>query len=482
MDEARPRSGVVDWVDQRFGRRVPATEQVSRQYSNVIDGYGQGLRVRIEGAAAAADMAEAALTALGKAPEAASEKVRADRLRALVAEVDRQVELLPKSWTDPRPVPNAKAVMGRLLAVELGYFHMTSPADQYSSARAARERFQRVAAPQALALRAVSQVPELTLPLSEAAIADTVELLNYIHAQYILDIAREVEVTDQKITLLFRLQRPLLALGLLALLMVAVAVVWRFADFLSKGSLGRSLLGAETAANAGFFLTQVPYFVIGLLIILALGYAGSIVSVAQRFQKAVESPVLSGDPVFAIGGLAAGWNGVRLAMASAAVFAGLAYLLFASGLANLLGLSGGLFPVPVGASECGLPPAGRAADSIAFTATEAAFRSGSAGDRFAFAMGLCSRTELMKMLIIAFLAGFSERLVPDILNQIADRAVPRQTPAPPQTVPSDEIEKPRDDGKRPPAIAPATPADGAPPETPADGAGHANSPNRPEQG
>ena len=110
------------------------------------------------------------------------------------------------------------------------------------------------------------------------------------------------------------------------------------------------------------------------------------------------------------------------------MFAGIAYLIFASGLANALGISAGVFPAPVGSSECGAGPP--ASDAVAWTATHKAFRTGSAGDRFAFALGLCSRTELMKMFVIAFLAivssffghylGASEGLI-GLTRAVADR-------------------------------------------------------------
>lgn len=405
------------WLKRLYGARIPATLQVSRQYANVIDAYGRSLRTRIEGGAARA-------------------AVRGEPARdaTLSAQAKRIDDLLAAFAADG--LAGAKDVFARILGVELAYFHATDEADQYATARAARERFQRVAAPQAVALRNSSQVPELTLPLSEPAMSDTIELLNYIHAQYILEIAREVEVTDQKVTLLFRLQTPILVLSMGALLTLAGALLWRAANSFAFQA-GRPII--DLPEKVQLFMTQVPYFLLGILIILALGYAGSIVSVAQRFQRAVDTPVLSSDPVFSIGGLAAGWNGVRLAMASAAVFAGIAYLIFASGLANALGISGGVFPAPVGSSECGAGPP--ASDAVAWTATHKAFRTGSAGDRFAFALGLCSRTELMKMFVIAFLAGFSERLVPDILSEIANRAVPRPVSPAPNQVPAETIER-----------------------------------------
>lgn len=416
MADEVQQSGFRAWLMRLYGGRIPASLQVSRQYANVIDAYGRSLRIRIQGAVAAAQ---------GRA-----DAERAATLQGFAGDIDAALTAFAASgWA------GAKDIFSRILAVELAYFHRTDSGDQYATARAARERFQRVAAPTAVAQRNASQVPELTIPLSEPAIADTVELLNYIHAQYILEIAREVEVTDQKLTLLFRLQGPILVLSLGALLTLAGALLWRAVNAFAF-SASRPLIDLPT--GTALFMTQVPYFLIGLLIILALGYAGSIVSVAQRFQRAVDTPVLSSDPVFSIGGLAAGWNGVRLAMASAAVFGAIAYLIFASGLANALGISGGLFPVPIGASECGAP--GSAADRVAYTATLEAFRGGSAGDRFAFALGLCSRTELMKMFVIAFLAGFSERLVPDILTQIADRAAPRPAAPAPNTVPATVIE------------------------------------------
>jgi hypothetical protein len=133
-------------------------------------------------------------------------------------------------------------------------------------------------------------------------------------------------------------------------------------------------------------------------IIFTLGYLGAIVSVTQRFQKAVESDVLQADPVFVIGGIAIGQRGIDVAMMLAGVFAVLLYFVFVGGMASTLGLSGGIFPA---VENCRAP----ASTSMM-------------GD-LARDLGFCGQSDLMRMFIFAFAAGYAERLVPDVLNRIA---------------------------------------------------------------
>ncbi len=433
----------------------PPGDEAAGRYGTVINGYGRALWTRVNGAREAA-----AWRAAGEADPArkADEARRRDARAGILTEID--AALMDLSRGPGGAGPGATDIFSRILAAELRYFHVTDEADRFAAAQAARERFTRVASASALAARNASQVPELKIPLSAPAVADTIALLNMIHARYLLDIARETEVARQEGILLFRLQRPVMILGALFALTVLGALLFRFAEAAVR-STGRSLVPDP------LFATQVPYFLVGLLLVVLFGYAGSVISVAQRAKQATRVPVLEGDPVSTIGGLAAGWNGVLLAMASASIFSGIAYLLFASGIANLLGISGGLFPVPWSASECG----GTGPDAVRPIAGE--FRSGPAVERLAHVMGFCGGHDFMKMLVIAFVAGFSERLVPDILQQIAARTSPRP-PGRPTEVDSEALvaepangasTKDKRDAQLPTEGAPDAPA---PPEAPTD--------------
>lgn len=400
MQRRRAAGGAVSGGSLRnFDSLPPDRDHASLRYGTVIEGYGRALWARVKGA---------------HDPAAWRQKVATDD--ATRAEDRHRTEVLREVLFT---IETALAELRAAVAASETRGHRANDQEAACHARAS-ELFGRVASANALAARNTSEVPELKIPLSEAAVADTITLLNLIHARYLLDTARETEVARQEGVLLFRLQRPVIVVGVLMLLTVLVALLVRVGGALLRmGGLPDPL-----------FETQVPYVLVGLLLIVLIGYAGSVISVAQRSKEATSRPVLEGDPVSTIGGLASGWNGVLLAMASASLFAGIAYLLFASGIANLLGISGGLFPVPFGASECG----GEAPDSVAYTATT--FLDGPAVNRLAHVLGFCSGIDYMRMLVIAFVAGFSERLVPDMLQQIAARTGAGQVRGPKEVDPA----------------------------------------------
>jgi hypothetical protein len=85
-------------------------------------------------------------------------------------------------------------------------------------------------------------------------------------------------------------------------------------------------------------------------------------------------------------------------MVSAGVFAVLLYFLVAGGMAETLGLSGGIFP-----STC---PGEPEPDVVSFAGS------------IARTIGLCGQQDLLRMFLFAFAAGYAERLVPDVLSRI----------------------------------------------------------------
>ncbi|QMW23773.1 hypothetical protein [Sandaracinobacteroides saxicola] len=325
-------------------------DEIERSYSQVIRAYGLALRTRL----------------VGSPPAAGAE--------AMAAEIDDAI-------TSAEGDGSTSDAFSRLMQVELAYFRASDPANKLASAQATRERFARVAAPGAVTARESTQPVALSLTWTDEMTADTIGLMNYIHAQYMMNMAREMAVTRQKTALILRVRRVLAALFAAFVVTALVRLGFGFA--------GHTDLG-DTILKLGGVLS----------VIFALGYLGSIVSVTQRFQKAVDSNVMGTDPVFTIGGLLTGQRGIDVAMLSAGVFALLLYVLFASGMASALGLSGGVFP---------------AVDNC--PALAATTQMGDIGRL----MGFCGSADLLRMFIFAFLAGFSERLVPDVINRIADR-------------------------------------------------------------
>lgn len=229
------------------------------RFHDIIAAYGQALRCRIAGA---------------PPPDPAI-------AQALLARVDAVHDAVTGAGMD------SKQAFSTLCEVETRYLLAVDEPVRLSAALATRERFARVAAPSAIAAREQVNPVELTLPWTAEMTADTLNILNYIHARYIMNIARETAVARVKSMLLLRVRRVAF---MLLLWLVGVSVI---AALVVPGEQGLGLLATD----------EWRVFA-GLTLIFVLGYLGSIVSVSQRFQKVVDANVLKDDPVFVIGGIA----------------------------------------------------------------------------------------------------------------------------------------------------------------------------------
>lgn len=334
-------------------------ERYAGCFHDIARAYGEALRSRVQAAMPGAGAAPSWLSAADGA--------------ALLADLDGALQRLNSPEADAKPVFSAMA------AVEARFFHAQSDPGKLSFAESVRERFARVATPVAAQARAVASVPQLAAPFTAAMEADTVALLNYVHARYVMNIARETVVARQRAVLLLRVRRVALAYFL------TLGVVW-----VLRTSLAHSVdVRPDLAWRTGAVVASL----------FALGYLGSIVSVAQRLGDAVEANILKGDPVFVIGGLAIGQRAMDVGMLLGGLFAFILYWIFAGGLGQQIGLSGGVFPVLAGGG---------------------CTRS-SAADGFALAVGFCGQADLFRMFLFAFVAGYAERLVPDVLDAISKR-------------------------------------------------------------
>ncbi len=152
-----------------------------------------------------------------------------------------------------------------------------------------------------------------------------------------------------------------------------------------------------------------------ILVVLFVGQMGGFLSVQQRLQMSTEGS----DPLFKELQLNAGQFSVSvIAPMSGAVFAVVLYFLFVAGL-----LSGGLFPQfgPQGASTVLVPPP-HYHDVTEF-------------------LDKASPTTLVdwgKLVVWAFIAGFAERFVPDVLNRltVGQFTPAERTPVPAPAAPS----------------------------------------------
>jgi len=125
--------------------------------------------------------------------------------------------------------------------------------------------------------------------------------------------------------------------GLITLILAAI--------FLGVYFLSHAIVGHTEGVNASLSRGISPLATGGLWLICWMGVLGAFTSTIARLQKTLgarqDGPRL---PLSDLDSLAANKISVALSLASGAVFALMAYLLFSSGAAGKLGLSDGLFP------------------------------------------------------------------------------------------------------------------------------------------
>lgn len=131
-------------------------------------------------------------------------------------------------------------------------------------------------------------------------------------------------------------------------------------------------------------------------VIVASGMVGAVMSIFRRIQVTQITPI--SDPVVELSSLEHGKIGIWLSMFSGGVFAVVLYILFASG----------LFTVP------GVTPY--------FSQAGASPLSGFTLYSFADAVGPKNYQDFAKVVAWSFAAGFLERLVPDVLDRLGQRA------------------------------------------------------------
>ncbi|WP_114952709.1 hypothetical protein [Sphingosinicella terrae] len=148
--------------------------------------------------------------------------------------------------------------------------------------------------------------------------SDSQALLNYIHTHYLMTIGREKAVRDLKRWLLMRFW---------LFLVVLVPILFGIWIVLWLNDVG-----------------QYWGLLLGLFLIAAAGRAGATTSIIRRLQHAISTNVLAADPIVELTALRTGKNEISMALTSSSIFALLMWAFFASGVPELIGLEGGLFP------------------------------------------------------------------------------------------------------------------------------------------
>ena len=126
---------------------------------------------------------------------------------------------------------------------------------------------------------------------------------------------------------------------------------------------------------------------------------GSLVSIMQRTQGVAEAAPLEEDPVRQISALRHGYGGILVAALLGPMFGLTLFAVFAGSMLSIAGLTPEFIPCNATCQK----------DLCGFVLLDQCYQ-------------FKTDIDAAKMMVWAFLAGFAERLVPDVLNRFADRA------------------------------------------------------------
>ncbi|CAN5621451.1 hypothetical protein BH10PSE5_BH10PSE5_25880 [soil metagenome] len=161
---------------------------------------------------------------------------------------------------------------------------------------------------------------------------------------------------------------------------------------------GLFLLIALFALLASAHWLGVDQGVANLIAIAAAGGLGAILSIMRRMQDANTTGPLKTDPVQQISALRQGYPSLALAACTGPLFALTLFVVFASGLVTIKGLTPDIVACGVG---------------LATTCREGYFTA------LNHAVQFSQPTDALKMMLWGFVAGFAETLVPDVLDKIS---------------------------------------------------------------
>lgn len=150
----------------------------------------------------------------------------------------------------------------------------------------------------------------------------------------------------------------------------------------------------------------------GLLMIAVIGMAGAIISTIQRLQKATARDAMIDDGIFELMSLRIGWASILMSIGIGGVSALFIYALVSAGLLDSVLPQIQSDTMDSGSSGGSAPPTSVVTCTPGKTCANWA-------DAIYPSLGLNERSDLFKLCVFAFGAGFAERFVPDTINKLA---------------------------------------------------------------
>lgn len=273
------------------------------------------------------------------------------------------------------------------------------------------DRMRRVAPQKAMIEYEASRPPSLQQESygDAAAIrADLLSLSAYMQQLYILNARREQTLASIKWWLLSRV------LGVV----VAIALIFWLA----------------TTPTPGWFPGapwHLPWMPAALTLVFLTGMVGAVVSISRKFHDIGGQNILLADPFNELVSLNFSRESVAGSIATGGVFALVLYLMVVSGSTDALGLDVRFFPSLTERRMIIDPPEGRKSlpPGPKKSSSEAGVRQAEyivrANDdvpsgiaKLSKGLGFFYTGDILRMMLLAFLAGFAERLVPDSIDRL----------------------------------------------------------------
>lgn len=351
----------------------------------------------------------------------------------------KMLERLKDEFQDLDPQNGNKPTLGQLFKIELALIWLVPKRALQARFWTIEDRFRRVVPAGVIKSYEASFAPGPIEDLDDEVLRQRARnLLDVIHANYLINLARENSI-----------RRLMVIVGVSAAVVILIGIA-----FIS--------MRAELAQH-------------GLVAIIAAGMVGAMISILQRLQKATSRDAMNEDGIFELLGLRIGWVSVLSSIGIGGVFALFIYILAAANLLEALlpdfslpdqpggplgagsGAAGGssadIAPTIAtgdddGSGAAELPTAppdgelvgGTAAGTPALTsdgATGAATANAQSDANVAAkscdnqkdpcdnwveqvrkSLGMHDKVQFYKMLVYAFVSGFAERFVPDIINKL----------------------------------------------------------------